>query len=365
MGEAGRILVWQEIGELIRRGTVRSSPGVEAGQVQPASLDLTVGKRAWRVRTGFLSGKERVAARLEELSLFELDLSRGAVLERGHPYILEVREKLSLPAGLKARCNPRSSTGRLDIFVRVLADRCPRFDEVPEGYKGPLYLEVVPRSFSVRLWEGLSLNQVRFFTGEPRLTDQELRERASQDPLALDGRGRPLGPEELDVEEGLILRVSLEADPGGPPVVGYRARRFSGLVDLAGRGAHRKEDFWEAIPPPPGGRMILEPEVFYILASLEKVRVPPDLAAEMLPFDVGLGELRTNYAGFFDNGFGPARAVLEVRAHDAPFLVEHGQALFKMQYFRTATIPEHLYGDPALGSHYQEQGLALSRHFTQ
>ncbi len=363
MKENGNILVRQEIFELLRRGSIRREGGVDPAQVQPASLDLTVGRRAWRVRTGFLAGKERVSARLEELSLFELDLSGGAVLERGHPYILEVREKLSLPAGLKARCNPRSSTGRLDIFVRVLADRSPRFDEVPEGYKGPLYLEVVPRSFSVRIAQGLSLNQVRFFSGEPRLTDGELRERAARQPLALDGRGRPLGPEDLEVEEGLILRVSLEAGGGGGAVVGYRARRFSGLVDLSRAEAHRKEDYWEAIPPPPKGRLILEPEVFYILASLEKVAVPPDLAAEMVPFDVGLGELRTNYAGFFDNGFGPARAVLEVRAHDAPFLVEHGQALFKMQYFRTATLPDRLYGDPALGSHYQEQGLALSRHF--
>ncbi len=361
--DEGHILVWQEIGDLVRRGVVRREGGVAPAQVQPASLDLTVGRRAWRVRTGFLAGKERVSTRLEELALFEMDLQGGAVLERGHPYILEVREKLSLPAGLKARCNPRSSTGRLDIFVRVLADRCPRFDEVPEGYKGPLYLEVVPRSFSVRVKEGLSLNQVRFFTGDPRLTDAELRSRAARDPLALDPEGRPLAPEALTVEEGLILGVSLEAPPAGPPVVGYRARRFSGLVDLSRPGAHPKEDYWEPIPPPPGGRLILEPEVFYILASREKVVVPPDLAAEMLPFDVGLGELRTNYAGFFDNGFGPARAVLEVRAHDAPFLVEEGQALFKMQYFRTAALPDHLYGDPALGSHYQEQGLALSRHF--
>ena len=363
MTTKGHILVLQQIRALVAAGGVRREGGPREEQIQPASLDLTLGRRGWRVRTGFLCEDRTVADRLAELALFELDLAQGAVLEVGHPYILELAERFDLPGELQAHGNPRSSTGRLDLFTRIVADRWPRFDGVPPGYRGPLYLEVVPRSFPVRLRQGLSLNQIRFFTGDPRLTDGELLEVARREPLARDEAGRPIPPEELLIDGGLILRVGLEAPAGDPPIVGYKARRYSGIVDLARRGAHRKEDYWEALPPPPDRSLILEPEVFYLLASREQIQVPRDLAAEMVAFDVGLGELRTHYAGFFDNGFGPARAVLEVRPHDVPFLVEHGQALFRLEYFRTNERPERLYGESALGSGYQAQGLALSRHF--
>jgi len=362
-GTTDSILVLQEIRKLIEQGRITRPGGVDPGQIQPASLDLTVGRRAWRVRSGFLSERGPVSARLADLALYELDLAKGAILERGHPYIVELAERLDLPGELRARCNPRSSTGRLDIFTRLVADGCARFDELPPRYEGPLFLEVVPRSFSIRLTAGLSLNQIRFYRGDPRLEDLELRALTAAEPLVTDQEGERIPPEKLLIEGGISLRLSLQPNPEVGDIVGYKARRFSEIVGLSRKSGHNPLDFWEPIRAPRGGRLILEPEVFYLLASYERIKVPPRLAAEMIPFDVGLGELRTNYAGFFDNGFGPARAVLEVRAHDVPFLVEHGQPLFRMQFFRTALEPERLYGEAELGSYYQSQGLALSRHF--
>lgn len=360
------ILVYQQIRALLESGAIASTPAVSSSQVQPSSLDLRLATRGYRVRSGFLPETVRVADRLEETTLYTFDLGDGAVLEKGHCYVVPLLERIEKPLPYLIRANPKSSTGRLDLFTRLLADRCGRFETVPPGYTGPLFLEIVPRSFPVRVRTGLSLCQIRFSHGAAALTDDELRAEHARSPLLFDDRGEPLPAARLRVDRGLTMGVSIRRDRDITGPIGYVARRYTGVLDLSEEGAHERDQFFEPIPEPRDGRLIVEPEEFYIFASKERIRVPRHLAAEMVAYDVGIGELRTNYAGFFDNGFGGergTRAVLEVRPHDVPFLLEDGQVFFKLEFFRTCEDPEIVYGDRRLASHYQGQGLALSKHF--
>ena len=364
------ILTHQEIERLARAGSIMCGRELESDQIQPTSLDLRLGTRAIRIRAGFLPGKQSVEECLEDLSLFEIDLRDGAVFEPGQIYLVPLEERLDLGEELRARCNPKSSTGRLDVFTRVITDCHHRFDNIPQGYRGPLYLEVMPRSFPIRLRAGHRLNQVRFLAGQPRLSDAELRQAHQRYQVLTLDPGRPLPEAELEVDGGFYLRVSLESTrPDG--VVGYRARRFTDVVDLDRIGGHDPAAFFEPILAS-GGRLLLEPEEFYIFASRERIRVPPHLAAEMTAYDVGVGELRTNYAGFFDPGFGygehgerdGTRAVLEVRPHDVPFLVEDGQVFFKLEFYRTVVPCQRIYGGTGSSAAYADQGLALAKYFS-
>jgi dCTP deaminase len=361
------ILVHREIRDLLESGAVRASVPVRPEQIQPASLDLRLGEYAVRVRTGFLPENDTVERRLEDLSLYRFDLRAGGVLEKGQIVLVPLLEEVHLPERLRARANPKSSTGRLDLFTRIVADRASRFDELPEGTRGRLWVEVAPRSFPVRVRTGTSLNQIRFFRGESSLDDAGVRALYERTPLLYGDDGRPLPADAVrfDGDGGIFLRIRLRGE--GP--VGFRAKPFSGIVDLSATGAHDPSDFWEPVFAPRRS-LIVEPEAFYILASSERVVVPPDHAAEMLPYDVGIGELRTNYAGFFDNGFGwnrtpkpGTRAILEVRAHDVPFLVEDEQVFFRLKYFRTTETPDVLYGQAEARSSYADQDLTLSKHF--
>ncbi len=360
------ILVYQQIQALIARGALTSQPAIAPTQIQPSSLDLRLATRGYRVRSGFLPENVRVADRLEEMTLYAFDLTDGAVLEKGHCYIVPLLERIAQPLPFLIRANPKSSTGRLDLFTRLLADNCGRFETVPPGYTGPLFLEIVPRSFPVRVRTGLSLCQIRFSEGQSALTDDELRKEHKNGGLLFDDAGRPLPMEKLRIDRGLMMGVALKRDRDLQGPVAYVARRYTSIVDMQNEGAHDADAFFEPIPEPKDGRMIVEPEEFYIIASKERIRVPKHLAAEMVAYDVGIGELRTNYAGFFDNGFGGekgTRAVLEVRPHDVPFLLEDGQVFFKLEFFRTQELPEVVYGDRRLSSHYQGQALKLSKHF--
>jgi len=360
------ILVYQQIKALIARGALASTPAIAPTQIQPSSLDLRLATRGYRVRSGFLPENVRVADRLEEMTLYTFDLTDGAVLEKGHCYIVPLLERIEQPLPYLVRANPKSSTGRLDLFTRLLADRCGRFETVPPGYTGPLFLEIVPRSFPVRVRTGLSLCQIRFSQGSAALTDDELRAEHRQHPLLYDDRGQALPLEKLRLERGLMMGVALRRDRDLTGPIGYVARRYTGIVDMTNEGSHDADAFFEPVPEPKDGRLIVEPEEFYIFASKERVRVPKHLAAEMVAYDVGIGELRTNYAGFFDNGFGGdsgTRAVLEVRPHDVPFLLEDAQVFFKLEFFRGQELPQVVYGDRQLSSHYQGQGLKLSKHF--
>ena len=341
--------------------------------IQPASLDLTLGRRAYRLRCSFLPDTKDVAEKLAEHSMGEVDLrDDGGILERNRPYLIPLREQLALPQTIRAKANPKSSTGRLDIFTRVITDRSFRFDEVGAGYHGQLYLEVVSRSFTVRVREGLSLNQLRLMAGEPRVADAEIHNLHGRDPVLYLGED-PVRAEDLTVSDGLFLSLDLV---GGPErMIGYRAKKNSQLLDLGNVEHYEPEAFWEPLVADRERRLILEPEEFYLLLSAEAVSVPPSYAAEMHAYDPTSGELRTHYAGFFDPGFGyeaadplrasrlrGSRATLEVRAHDVPFMVEHRQRVCKLSFDRMIEPPHTLYGE-GIGSHYQSQQVTLSKHF--
>jgi len=359
-GETG-IFSARMIADLNTAGAIKSSKPFDDDQVQPASLDLRLGDNAFRVRASFLPGPENsVQNRIDDLKLHEIDLSVGAVLERGCVYIVPLMESLALPAAVSATTNPKSSTGRLDIFTRVITDQGRAFDTVPAGYEGQLYLEVSPRTFPVLVRQGSRLSQVRFREGDTRLDVAEHQALHKEQTLVFD--------ENAPVDNGVALSIDLKGgDRGG--LIGYRSKRHTAVVDVDKKAALDVLDFWEPIYDRGAGELILDPDEFYILVSREAVHVPPDYAAEMVPFDHLMGEFRVHYAGFFDPGFGHAnaagagsRAVLEVRSREVPFLVEHGQTIGRLIYERMAERPANLYGTD-LGSNYQGQHLKLSKHF--
>nr|WP_281502858.1 2'-deoxycytidine 5'-triphosphate deaminase [Ancylobacter crimeensis] len=331
-------------------------------QIQPASLDLRLGPTAWRIRASFLPGPgATVAERLERLALHRLDLTGGEVLETGCVYLVELQESLSLPPELAASTNPKSSTGRLDVFTRVITDRARAFDIVPAGYSGPLYLEISPRTFPILVREGSRLSQIRFRAGDARLGEEEI--------AALNRAERLVDGADADVAGGgIAVSVDLSGEGFGG-LLGFRAKRHTGVIDVDRRAALDVEDYWEPLATRGRRELILDPDAFYILASKEAVHVPPDYAAEMVPFDPLVGEFRVHYAGFFDPGFGHAaagglgaRAVLEVRSREVPFILEDGQIVGRLVYERMMERPRVLYGE-GLGSNYQAQGLKLSKHF--
>ena len=363
------MLPLQLLRDAICDGWIRSpAPGVDAGQLQPASLDLRLGTTAYRIRSSFLPGRETVAEKLAYLTMYQLPLTPSAILERGHVYLIPLLEELALPEHVYAKANPKSSTGRLDVFTRVITDAHQRFDDIRPGYHGRLYLEIFPRSFTIMVCQGLSLNQLRLFTGGGAVDDAGLLRLYESQPLLYGDDNRPLPADGVHVDGGLFMGVET-AGPDGA-IIGYKARKNSDIIDLAQEDFYVPWDFWEPIRCVSGRPLILEPEEFYILTSKERVCVPPNFAAELMAYDAGSGELRTHYAGFFDPGFGydrngqrhGAKAVLEVRPHDVPFLIEDGQLFCKLCLERTTVTPETMYGE-GLASHYQGQALKLSKQF--
>ncbi len=380
------ILPYQRLKQLIATGVIRAEVPIDPRQVQPASLDLRLGTKAYRLLSSFLPEQSEIRSRLgpstgsqdvldfyqSDLVMYEMDLRGGAILERGHVYLVPLLESLRLPRTLRARANPKSTTGRLDVFTRVITDLNAGFDEVRAGYAGPLYLEVVPRSFTIKVQTGMSLNQIRLIRGSPTVADADLRAVHRRTPLLYHNQpgSKPVAAAVLRTDRGLFLRIDLQgADRAADPIVGYRAKKNSHVIDLAKIGYYAALDFWEPIRRHRNGSLLLEPEEFYILASKERIRVPPGFAAEMVAYEAACGELRTHYAGFFDPGFGygqgelkGTQVVLEVRPHDVPFLIYDGQTFFKVVYDRMVEPPTQVYG-ASLGSSYQRQGLTLSKHF--
>ena len=361
MATKSGILNDAQISQLFDRRQIMSGRKLDGDQIQPASLDLRLGKKAWRVRASFLPGKNHtVKDKLKRLMMHEIDLREGAVLETGCVYIVPLLEKFALPKDLSASANPKSSTGRLDIFTRVIADHAQQFDMLSEGYEGPLYIEISPRTFPIIVRTGSRLSQIRFRKGSALLGRDELEALhnkqilvATEDPL-IDARG-------------IAMSIDLTGDENG--LVGYRGKRHTGVIDVDKKAVHQILDFWEPIFNRGSKDFVLDPDEFYILVSREAVHVPPLYAAEMVPFDPLVGEFRVHYAGFFDPGFGHAkaggsgsRAVLEVRSHEVPFILEHGQIVGRLVYEHMLTRPKILYGAD-LNSNYQAQGLKLSKHF--
>jgi dCTP deaminase len=374
-GLAPGVLPYQALRAAVADGWIRAAVPVADGQFQPASLDLRLGPVASQLRASFLPFRETVEDRLRaaepadsDLVIDRLSLEAGATLQRGSVYLVPLLESLALPPGLRGRCNPKSTTGRLDIFTRVITDATPRFDEIQAGYQGPLYLEVSPQSFPVRVQAGQSLNQLRLLSGPTLIPDAELAAVYRAAPLLYDDDDRPIPLERAVFNDGLCMGVDLSGRQTGG-IIGYRAHPNPPAVDLARVDHYDPAEFWEPIKRPGRDAYILEANRFYILVSKERIRVPPEYAAEMVVYDAGAGEIRTHYAGFFDPGFGygdgrvlGTKVVMEVRAREVPFMVYDGQISFKVLFERLAGRTQRLYG-VGLPSSYQHQTLTLSKHF--
>jgi dCTP deaminase len=388
------ILPVQKLKVLCEAGIIRGINGypLTGSQFQPNSVDLRLGEVAHRVRSSFLPENETVQQKIDKLHQYSFSIEDGAVLEPNCVYIIPLLEELNLPSShypmqknlfngsgredirlfaeenLSAKTNPKSTTGRLDIFTRVITDYSHRFEEIEQGFKGRLFLEVVPKSFPIKVRTGDRLNQLRIRHGHTVLTDQDILRTHDSDPILFDDAGMPLSLRALTVNNGLFMSVNLKGDEND--ILGYKAKKHRDIIDLGNINYYEISDFWEPIYAGSSGHLILEPEAFYIFASSERCRIPKHLAAEMIAYDTGSGELRTHYAGFFDSGFGGdvedkgARAVLEVRSHDVPFLIEHGQTFCSMKFEPNTEIPDFVYGTE-IQSNYQGQGLKLGKHFRQ
>jgi len=355
----------QEIEELIKNGKIRSRAEISKDQIQPASIDLRLGNIACRVRASFIPSKKfLISAKIRELQLEEIDLSQPTLLKVGSVYIVPLIETLELPPDMRGKANPKSTTGRLDIFTRLMAEGSGRFEEVPLGYSGDLYVEIVPQTFPIIIKAGTKLNQIRFFRGAPQRDAEQLRLLSRRGKLIYKENGD--APTEISIDKGLRISVDLQGS-GQDDIVAYRAKRGCSPINLANVGAYEVEEFWEPIRAPNSKSIVLNPDDFYLLASKQRVGVPPDYAAEMEQYDSSIGEFTVHYAGFFDPGFGygiqgeikGTKAVLEVRAHEVPILLEDGQDVGRMTYLKMAAPPNELYGQN-IGSSYQWQGLALS-----
>ncbi len=352
------VLSDRQIRDMFASHVIASERPHDDGQIQPASLDLRLGSCAYRVRASFLSGRgNTVSDRLEQFQMHEVDLCHGAVLEKGCVYVVPLLECLNLPDDISAAASAKSSIGRLDLLTRIITDHGTEFDRIPAGYKGPLYAEICPRSFSVVARTGQMLSQIIFRRGDTRLSDSDL--------LALHDRS-PVVSDTPVVSDGLGFSVDLK--PNRNHLVGYRAKPHTGVIDLAKLAHYDPTEFWEPVVTE-NSWIILDPGAFYILVSREAIAIPPDYAAEMAPYLAMVGEFRVHYAGFFDPGFGwsdaggaGSRGVLEVRCHEAPFVLEHGQVVGRLIYEKMSERPQQLYGD-GIKSNYQGQGLKLSKHF--
>ena len=345
---------------LIRaRREIQATEDFDDAQIQPASIDLRLGAVAWRVRASFLPGPNAtVADRLPSVFMHEVGLKHGAVLETGCVYIVPLLEVANFSARVSGTANPKSSTGRIDVFTRLITDRAQAFDRIEPGYSGPLYAEISPRTFPVLVRKGSKLNQLRVRKGTPQFTDTQLRRLHAENALVSGV---------ADIDNGLALSIDLKGQGGGR--IGWRAKRHTGVIDVDRREALNPHDYWDSIEANPGGNLVLDPDEFYILVSQEAVAIPPDYAAEMVPFNPLVGEFRVHYAGFFDPGFGfekgqppAARGVLEVRSREVPFILEHGQVIGRLVFERLTDPPPEIYGQ-GIGSTYQRQGLRLSKHF--
>ncbi len=361
------VLPAEKIKELINSGYVSAPQRLSEDQIQPASIDLRLGAVAYRVRASFLPGRNSTVKRkIEALKMHEIDLSSAAVLEKGCVYIIPLMETLRLPQEISARANPKSTTGRLDVFTRLISDYGTEFERVQAGYKGDLYVEVVPRTFSVLVREGTKLNQLRFIRGfDPPHSDHKLDKLDREETLVYMANDEAV---DATILQGLRISIDLQGISGAD-IIGYRAKHHAPLIDLSKINYYDPNDFWEPIPAPKADGLLLNPDDFYILLSKEKVRIPPAFAAEMVAYDPSVGEFRIHYAGFFDPGFGygnndikGTHAVLEVRSHEVPFLLEDGQFVGRLIYEQLLGRPEKTYG-VEIGSSYQSQGLSLSKQF--
>ena len=370
-GKSG-YLPCQLIEQAQHQGMIHSQEPIHDSQIQPVSLDLRLGPKAYRIQCSFLPEKEPVETKLKEISLYDFDITDGGILEKNAIYLIPLMEELALPSSLYGLANPKSSTGRLDMFTRVIVEKGHRFDEIPRGYRGKLYLEIIPRSFPVKVHAGLSLNQLRLaHITSHTLGKQGLELKYKNNPILFDRNGFAIPFDQIKVKSGIYISLDISGDQS-ESIIAYKAKTNSTVIDLSKIRHYKADEFWEPIYRNKKNRLILEPESFYIMMSKERVCIWPDWLAEMIAYEPNSGELRTHYAGFFDSGFGwngtdelmnqGTRAVVEVRPHDVPFMVEDGQTFCRLKFEKVVERPEKVYG-LALNSNYHSQGLALSKYF--
>ena len=366
----GGVFVDWQLAEFQERGVINSDYEPAEEQLEPNSMDLRVGPVAYRISASFLPTESSVQARLDAgLKQYELDLTNGAILERGIIYLIPLMERLSLPANVAGRGNPKSSTGRLDVLCRTVTDRSKAYDEIASGYKGPLYLEVVPRSFTILLRAGDRLSQLRLFEGDPIITDAEIENEIGKNIITISpGEKQLFCTNGGIVRRGMLFGVNL-CERKQEVTIGFVAKPNHFPIEISGTNTHPIREYWNRLYSRSTEDVVLEPNQFYVFASYEALGIGPELCADMMPYDTGVGELRSHYAGFFDSGFGfdpaaPSKVVLEVRNHHVPYLLSHRQVLFRLLFMRNAARPGRLYGSGGRTSHYQGQGLKLAKQFT-
>lgn len=357
------VLASQEIRELIHKGHIKHA---DEKSIRPASLDLTITSEVYRLEEMFLpKSGETIRDILKNARPSAHHLSHP--LERNVLYLARLQEHLSLPDGIHCVCNPKSSTGRVDIQVRVLADGVPRYDAVmPGGYDGDLWLLMSPKSFPVKIDAGESLSQIRFVRGSSRVTEEEIEETLTAHDLLWDIEGKPLRESgRLSDQDGsLILGIDVSRD-----LVGWECLGLHRILDLSKRGHYYAEEFFRPLRRT-GDHIRLQNNGFYILYTRERVQVPPHLACEMVPMDERSGEFRVHYAGFIDPGWGwgidgsanGRRLVLEIRPFE-DIVLRDGQPVGKIKFEKMSSRPDQVY-DQIDSNYINETELPrLSKHF--
>lgn len=365
------VLSYQIIKRYVTENKIYSKKKIEDWQIQPNTLDLRLGNIGYRVRTSFLSVDSAVSKKIGDYVMYEINLAQGAILEKGCVYVIPLMESLNLPNDIYGKTNPKSSVGRLDVFTRVISDANYRYNAISEGYQGKLYVEISPISFTIKVKEGDSINQLRLLKGNNvRLSDSELKAWYRKMPLLYNEKGKAIPLSKTIFSDGLHMRIDLKYSKK-KRVIGFKSKKNSTVIEISKRNYYPIDHFWERLYSDNKSSLILQPEEFYIFASKERVVIPPGLCGEVIPYDPENGEMRVHYAGFFDSGFGHvrsqqgyvgAKAVLEIRPHDVPFLIEDGQIIFRMVFDKNNVRPDHLYGH-GIKSSYQCQDLKLSKHF--
>ncbi|MDA1284586.1 MAG: 2'-deoxycytidine 5'-triphosphate deaminase [Proteobacteria bacterium] len=328
------ILIKKNIEELIKKKIILITSSFNKSQIQPASLDLTLSSNCYRIKASFIPNNKKVSQLIESLALSKINLNNENLLEKNCIYLCELNEHLNLNNAYSAKSNPKSTTGRLDIFTRLITDYGKEYDVVDRGYNGKLYLEIIPQSFSIIVKKGLSLNQIRFY----------------KDHLIINS---------------FIKSQDISIYIKKNEICAYKAIKNTSAINLNKLNHYKINDFWETIIPK-NNNFIIEKDEFYILRSLENIKIKDTIAAELEPFGDNFGNFRVHYAGFFDPGFGNNKlgtpAVFELRAYDTPFYVENKQKVARLNFYKLIEKSINTYGKK-IKSNYHNQKLKLAKQF--
>jgi len=324
-------------------------------QIQPSSIDLSLSDECYEIKTSFLSPDSKVRDKLNKIYSKKINLKTSKIFKKNKTYIVRLNETLHLNNSISGHCNPKSSTGRLNIFCRTILDYCDEYEKIPKNYNGEIFLEITTRSFDIKISKGDKLNQMRLRKKTNNyLNDKDLKKINKRNALIFTNKKNI-------IENGLRISVDLSNDN---KICAYVAKKTSLNINFSKISFYEIKKFWKPLKPV-NNSLIIEKNKFYILKSREKIRIPSNLAGEMIPYDTGIGDFRAHYAGFFDPGFGDPKgsyAVLEVKTNELPFILEDGQTIARIKYEKLNKKTFLVYGS-IINSNYQNQKLALSKHF--